>query len=46
MELLSSEHEGHAEYNNIIKQISDVYGVDTVATNNNRFNKKVITNYF
>lgn len=40
VELLSSEHEGHAEYNDIIKQISDVYGVDTVATNNNRFNKK------
>lgn len=40
VEVLSSEHEGHEDYNDIIKQISDLYDVNMVATNNNRFNKK------
>jgi len=40
IELLSSEHEGHADYNDIINQISESYDVATVATNNNRFSKK------
>lgn len=40
VELLSSEHEGHADYNDIINQISEAYDVGVVATNNNRFSKK------
>jgi DNA polymerase-3 subunit alpha len=40
VELLSSEHDAHEEYNKLINIISEHYGVETVATNNNRFNKK------
>jgi len=40
LEVLSSEHQNHEEYNEVIQKMSDFYDIETVATNNNRFAKK------